>query len=97
MDMMIFIKWLTPWEHTYEAPSIINLFMNMVLGLGSTKGTPLWKDVDQQELIQLVLLCKFFWGVCFFFFFFMDVANEASFNKNSQIKSRLQSTDYFNR
>lgn len=56
MDLMIFIKWLTPWEHTYQAPSIINLFMNMVLGLGSTKGTPLWSNMEQQEKLQLILL-----------------------------------------
>lgn len=30
--------------------------MNMVLGLGSTKGTPLWSNTEQQELIQLILL-----------------------------------------
>ena len=66
MDTMIFIKWLTTWEYTYEAPSIINLFMNMVLGVGSTKGTPLWKDVDQQELLQLILLCKLFFLGQFF-------------------------------
>ena len=66
MDTMIFIKWLTTWENTYEAPSIINLFMNMVLGVGSTKGTPLWKDVDQQELLQLILLCKLFFLGQFF-------------------------------
>lgn len=53
---MIFIKWLTPWEHSYQAPSIINLFMNMVLGLGSTKGTPLWSNEEQQELIQQIFL-----------------------------------------
>lgn len=58
MDTMIFIKWITPWEDTSKAPSIINLFMNMVLGLGSTKGTPLWEDVNQQEKIQLILLSK---------------------------------------
>ena len=58
MDAMIFIKWMTPWEHTYQAPSIINLFMNMVLGLGSTKGTPLWSNVDQQESLQFIFLSK---------------------------------------
>lgn len=59
MDAMIFIKWLTNWERTYEAPSIINLFMNMVLGLGSTKGNPLWSDNDQQEFIQFIFLSTF--------------------------------------
>jgi len=60
---MVFIKWMTPWEHTYDAPSIINLFMNMVLGLGSTKGTPLWSNIDQQEKLQLILLSK---NICFY-------------------------------
>ena len=55
---MIFIKWLTVWEQGYEAPSIINLFMNMVLGLGSTKGTPLWSNIEEQEKLQLFLLGK---------------------------------------
>jgi len=63
MDAMVFIKWMTPWEHTYDAPSIINLFMNMVLGLGSTKGTPLWSNIDQQEKLQLILLSK---NICFY-------------------------------
>lgn len=30
----------------------------MVLGLGSTKGTPLWSNEEQQELIQVVFLSK---------------------------------------
>lgn len=59
MDAMIFIKWLTPWTHTYQAPSIINLFMNMVLGLGSTNGSPLLDDIHFQETLQFIFLSLF--------------------------------------
>jgi len=63
MDILIFIKWATPWGQpgyptTADAPSIITLLINMPLKGGSTDGKPLYGDaagVEQQHL-QFILL-----------------------------------------
>lgn len=36
MILLIFIKWMTPWEEGYMAPSIISTMINIPLKLGST-------------------------------------------------------------
>ncbi len=36
MILLIFIKWMTPWEEGYMAPSIISTMIDIPLKLGST-------------------------------------------------------------
>jgi V-type H+-transporting ATPase subunit a len=60
MDVMIVIKWLTPWGtaayNTANAPSIITLLINMPLKGGSTEGKNLYGVGLEQQHVQLILL-----------------------------------------
>jgi len=62
MIMLIFFKWATHYEDTSRAPSIINVFINLMLKVGGfdpkKDGQPFYGDADgsTQSAVQRVLL-----------------------------------------
>ncbi len=73
MDLLIVVKWLTPWDNgdermsTSEAPAIIGIMINMFLKFGKVEGaengTYLIGGLSGQQTISLILLAVTFISV----------------------------------
>ena len=62
MDLMIIIKWLTYYKDTSAAPSIIAIMIDMMLGMGEVKETPLIGSRVTHEVVNmLVLIIALLW------------------------------------
>jgi V-type H+-transporting ATPase subunit a len=60
MVVMIFIKWGTDWTFVEnQAPSIINLLINIFLNVGEIGDVPLYGSGSFQAFVQIFILCKY--------------------------------------
>jgi V-type H+-transporting ATPase subunit a len=67
MDLMIIVKWLTPYHSEPEGqgqkvPAIITQMVNMFLKGGATDGDPLIGTESTMKVIQTVLLCNLYFN-----------------------------------
>lgn len=61
MNLLIIIKWNTHYSDTADAPSIISMMIDMMLGYGEVKETPLIGGKETHENInRLILVLAFF-------------------------------------
>lgn len=61
MNLMIIIKWCTSYSDTGQAPSIIAIMIDMMLGYGAVNQTPLIGDAETHEMVnRFVLILAFF-------------------------------------
>ena len=57
--IMIFVKWSTSWENPSNAPSLINLLMNIFLAFGSVDGKPLFSGQEDLNfsIFIIAIIC----------------------------------------
>lgn len=60
MDLLIVVKWLTTYEHGYEAPGIITVMIDMFLSGGGVKETPLLGTRTTHETVNVLILITAF-------------------------------------
>jgi len=60
MDLLIIVKWLTVYEHGYEAPGIITVMIDMFLSGGGVKETPLLGTKSTHETVNVLILMTAF-------------------------------------
>lgn len=56
MDLLIVIKWLTPYPNTADAPSIITIMIDMMLSGGSVNETPLIGGKGTHSAVNMLIL-----------------------------------------
>lgn len=56
MDLLIIIKWMTYYKDTSAAPSIIAIMIDMMLGMGEVKETPLIGSRVTHEVVNMLVL-----------------------------------------
>ena len=56
MNMLIIIKWMTTYENTATAPSIVATMIDMMLGYGSVKQTPLIYSRNVQRAFNIFVI-----------------------------------------
>lgn len=56
MNFLIIVKWMTYYGNTADAPSIVAMMIDMMLGYGSVKQTPLIYSKSVQEMINILII-----------------------------------------
>lgn len=56
MDLLIILKWLTYYQNTANAPSIVAFMIDMMLSGGDVKQTPLVGNRDTHRIVNIIIL-----------------------------------------
>lgn len=56
MDLLIILKWLTYYQNTADAPSIVAFMIDMMLTGGDVKQTPLVGNKDSHRIVNIIIL-----------------------------------------